>query len=915
MTHTPLILTFWRLVKQWWMKAAQAAKFGMHLLLAMLAIPAAYANVTALSTTNATQNVLLGSAMSATSVSTTGTPFVPQYLGQVATLTGPAGAGALAPVTAYTFSGPKAIVQASTGDFYVLDGASVLRVNKSTGAVTAITLPVGFSTTFLSNASHMGIDANDNLYLQEAVNDAAIKQITNVSTTPTLGATVQMPNGVGTFAVSPSGDIYGTKYDSPNLGEVYKATVGSATSGTINGAPFALANAWPGYDSTGTTSFTAGFPMGSVIDGSGNFYVTGGAGGVYMMTPAGVGSKLANDIAANSNNNYAGMAFDAAGNLYYAYLNCVRKVPAGTTGPVASSVLSGSCNTTGYVNGAPALARFSGMRGLVTDNFPGGSATGDIIASEISNKALRRVATIGFSVSPALYSGLSFGTDGSISGTPPTLSACGFWNSSCLQALSTSNNAKTYTVSYSNLDNSIVSNAVTITLATAPSSNLSDSGGITTSFLTSLGSATPIAADLTAATSASITISNQGSWTLGLPAPTYSVGPGLPGGLSLNTGTGEISGTPTALQSSTSYTVTATNAYGSSTQTLALAVTAQLAYSTSTPTAVVGQALSLTPSVTTPTFNSYSVSPALPAGLAINASTGEISGTPTAATASATYTVSGSWGSGSTPFALTFAVNQSPTVSYPASTTVGAGQFASISPTNTGGAPASSQGVSTLVPSSTFEFAPGFELNSFSPPGGLGVDGSGNVYVKVSETTNYTRRIVKVSPQDAVTNLGDAATLGLGDLVTTRNGLTYSVNANENLYVVDMTTNPPTPGGSAVVSGAAGGFGSITSVDTMSNGNIVISEDGNETVKIYSSSGSPVLQLSLSAGQPKRVAIGAADEIYVLLGSGDVDVFDASGSLLRTLVTGSTALTDIAISATNTVYLTLSDPYGSPSNT
>ena len=53
---------------------------------------------------------------------------------------------------------------------------------------------------------------------------------------------------------------------------------------------------------------------------------------------------------------------------------------------------------------------------------------------------------------------------------------------------------------------------------------------------------------------------------------------------------------------------------------------------------------------------SYTVSPALPAGLSINAQTGVIAGTPTALTAPAAYTVTAANSSGSSSFALSIAV-------------------------------------------------------------------------------------------------------------------------------------------------------------------------------------------------------------------------------------------------------------------
>ena len=54
----------------------------------------------------------------------------------------------------------------------------------------------------------------------------------------------------------------------------------------------------------------------------------------------------------------------------------------------------------------------------------------------------------------------------------------------------------------------------------------------------------------------------------------YAISPAAPAGTTFNTGTGLLSGTPTATQSATAYTITATNASGTATQTFTLTVTA-----------------------------------------------------------------------------------------------------------------------------------------------------------------------------------------------------------------------------------------------------------------------------------------------------------------------------------------------------
>ena len=89
-----------------------------------------------------------------------------------------------------------------------------------------------------------------------------------------------------------------------------------------------------------------------------------------------------------------------------------------------------------------------------------------------------------------------------------------------------------------------------------------------------------------------------------------------------------------------------------------------LAY-TAPPALVIQQAMTpLSPTVTGQ-VTSYSVSPALPAGLSLNVSTGAISGTPTMAAAAATYTVTASNSAGSTTANVSITVlSSAPTIAY-----------------------------------------------------------------------------------------------------------------------------------------------------------------------------------------------------------------------------------------------------------
>ncbi len=152
----------------------------------------------------------------------------------------------------------------------------------------------------------------------------------------------------------------------------------------------------------------------------------------------------------------------------------------------------------------------------------------------------------------------------------------------------------------------------------------------------------------------------------------YTVAPALPAGLFLNSSTGTISGTPTAISAKTSYTVTAANASGSTTTTIQITVSlplspTDLSYDQPAIDAATGQAITPDVPSVTGTVDSYTVAPALPAGLSLSGSTGIISGTPTALTPLTSYTVTASNASGSVSAAILISV----TVPLPAPTVIG----------------------------------------------------------------------------------------------------------------------------------------------------------------------------------------------------------------------------------------------------
>ncbi len=238
--------------------------------------------------------------------------------------------------------------------------------------------------------------------------------------------------------------------------------------------------------------------------------------------------------------------------------------------------------------------------------------------------------TITYSVSPALPNGLSIDANsGTISGTPTAVTA-----------------SKPYSVTATNGCSS-TSKSLTIAVIAEVSS---------------LSYSSPTATYCTgnAITQNTPTVSGGGTIT-------YSVSPALPTGLNLSSTTGTITGTPSVATAATNYTVTASNECSSAQTVVNITVitgVSGLNYTTSSATYCTN--IAITPNtvsgITGDGTITYSVSPALPNGLSIDPNTGEISGTPTAVTASKTYTVTATNSCSSTNTGLTIAVTLTPTV-------------------------------------------------------------------------------------------------------------------------------------------------------------------------------------------------------------------------------------------------------------
>ncbi|MCD0489495.1 YDG domain-containing protein [Pedobacter sp. MC2016-14] len=636
------------------------------------------------------------------------------------------------------------------------------------------------------------------------------------------------------------------------------STLAGGASGSANG--------------TGTAA-SFSYPSGVATDASGNVYVAD-QHLIRKISHAGVVSTLAGSGAPGSANGTGtaasfsspfGVATDAPGNVYVADYgnNMIRKIsPGGVVSTLAGSTASGSANDTGTA------ARFYRPFGVATD------ATGNVYVADYSNHQIRKISPAG--VVSTMAGGESAGSANGI-GTAASFNYP--------EGVATDASGNVYVGDTENyMIRKISPGGVVSTLAGSRSAGSANGTGTAASFSYPLGVATDAPGN--------VYVADARNHLIRKISPV-----GVVSTLAGSRSQGSANGTGTA--ASFYYP------YGVATDALGNVYVADLGNNLIRKITVCG----------------YTISPALPAGLSFDATTGTISGTPTATSANSTYTVTAYnlAGSSTATFNLTVEIPV-PTIASFSPAAVIAGTTVTINGTGLTGATAVSFGGTaatsfTVVSDTQITAVAGAGTSgsvSITTPNGTGTQAgfaflvAPNIsFTSSSQTFNTGSAITAFAPANSggavpATVYGQVSTLtgsgsqGSANGTATAASFYYpfgvATDASGNVYVADTynhlirkispagvvsTLAGNVSGGSADGTGTAASFNYPSGVATDASGNVYVADQNNNLIRKISPAGvvSRLAGNSLGSANgtgtaasfnyPFGVATDAAGNVYV----------------------------------------------------
>ncbi|OKS87483.1 NHL domain-containing protein [Mucilaginibacter polytrichastri] len=729
-------------------------------------------------------------------------------------------------------------------------------------------------------------------------------------------------------------------YNTPqqfNVGMAITNTVPTNTGGAVvspDGYSYTRVLAGSGsYSTVDGTGIAASFyyPTGIAADQAGNIYVADqygnrirkiAAGGV-VTTIAGnntAGSTNGTGIAA-SFNNPCGIALDANGNIYVAdrFNNLIRKItPQGVVSTFAGNSYYGSGD------GVGTNASFNSPYGIAVD------ALGNVYVAELSGNKIRKITPAGV-VTTFAGSGSAMSVDGTginASFNGPTgivfdaagalyvtenignrirkITPDGIVTTIAGNGLTGAVNAKGANATF---------NAPTgLTIDAGGNLYIADQGNNMIRMLNPSGDVTTLAGNLNSGNSDGLGNAARFSRPTGvvmindkvyvadcynnlirsINAAGYTIYPALTEGLIFNSSTGAISGSANITAAAKDYTVTAINQYGSSTAVINIAVispaVAPVIAEFSPSNSIAGTYITISGS------NFYEAS-----GVIIGGKTAEftilspnkvVAKIPPAAIDGA-VTVINPYGNGSKSG---FTITTLPAVTYTSPQQLKTGQPVNIIPSGNSNIPRQYLGQKILfagsgVPGATDGTA---QTASFYSPVSLTADDQGNIYV----CDQVNRLIRKITPEGVVSTYpGNYSSSGL---VTDHLG---------NIYVADKTSNTIlkiTPNGTSTLIAGAGYNGSTNGTGTAAsfnypasiirdnNGNLYVSDAGNNMIRKITPAG--LVTTLAGGGQGFADGAGTAAKFsnpqgLALDNAGNLYVADQGNNLIRKITSGGVVTT------------------------
>ena len=829
------------------------------------------------------------------------------------------------------FNAPAGVAADSTGNLYIADSGNNL-IRKIPVAPYSISppLPAGlsFNTTTAVISGTPTAESPLTTYTISAANSAGSAS-TTVDLTVNLSAPAISYSGPQNYPLNipipPLGPSNTGGTPSPDL--VTTLAGGGSNGGTTAGSS----------NNTGTAA-TFSAPSASVTDASGTTYIADKTNNlIRKISPAGVVTTLAGSGSSGSAdgtgaaatfNAPQGIAADGAGNLYIAdtgsnkirkivistgvvttfagtgasgYLNGtgssatfsaptglaiysgyiyvadagnhkIRKILISST--VVTAVCGSSSNVSGNVNGSTTATRFNNPTGITFD------AAGNLYVADQGNNLIRKFVA---STSSTLAGG-GIGTATNGTGTAATFNAP--------SGVAADPYGNLYVADKSNnLIRKIDTSWGTVTtFAGTIASGHADGRGTAATFSTPTG----IAVD----PFGNVLVADQGN-NLIRKITTYTITPALPAGLTFETSTGTIFGTPTVASAATSYTINCRNSAGADSATVTIATLAIAP-----------------PAITYTTPNSYTVRNTLAPLTPVN--TG---GTPTSASLGGGSLTLAGGGSDSLSSGNANGTGRAATFSAPCGTAIdGSGNTYVADRSNNLIRKITPSGeVTTLAGSGSAGFANGIgTAASFNQPSGIATDGQGNLYV-ADAGNNMIRKIVLST--GSVSVFSGTGTSGSSNTI---NGYTFSgpsavaIDSIGSIYVADQNNNlirkitlsglvsTLAGGGSGVATngtGTAATFNAPSGVAADLYGNLYIADKANNLIrKIVTATGVvTTLAGTTTAGHADGTGVAATfngPSGLALDGFGNLYVSDGGNNTIRKIVLSTAEVTTVAGSTT-----------------